>query len=175
MIGDGIMSKYDALGSYLSKQFGSEIPMSFADIERVTGVKLPPKAQHHRAWWSNNPSNNVVWLAAGFQTEQVDMASRKLVFKRKFSGNVPPPSAPQTPIRLDTNGLADEGREFTAGSKATGTRRQHPLIGSMKGTFTIEPGYDLTRPALGPEDLAEWEANLDRMADMVEQGMSKKQ
>ncbi len=29
--------------------------MTFSEIEKVTGVKLPPKAQHHRAWWSNNP------------------------------------------------------------------------------------------------------------------------
>ncbi|MEA2936481.1 MAG: hypothetical protein QOD74_3127, partial [Variibacter sp.] len=59
--------------------------MTFAEIERITGSKLPPKAQHQRAWWSNNPSNNVmtkVWLEAGYETERVDMAGRKLVFRR---------------------------------------------------------------------------------------------
>jgi hypothetical protein len=44
----------------------------------------------------------------------------------------------------------------------------------MKGTFTIEPGYDLTRPALDPEEIAEWEANLDRMADELKARMSKR-
>ena len=44
----------------------------------------------------------------------------------------------------------------------------------MKGTFTIEPGLDLTRPVLDPDELAEWEANLDRTADMIEEGMTGK-
>ena len=59
--------------------------MTFREIEKITGAKLPPKAQHHRAWWSNNPDNNVmtkVWLAAGFESAQVDMEGRKLVFRR---------------------------------------------------------------------------------------------
>jgi hypothetical protein len=59
--------------------------MSFADVERVTGEKLPPSAAKHRPWWSNNPNNNVltrVWLDAGFESEQVDMAGRKLIFRR---------------------------------------------------------------------------------------------
>ena len=42
----------------------------------------------------------------------------------------------------------------------------------MKGTFTIEPGYDLTRPALDDDELAEMEANLDRLADMISEGKS---
>ena len=153
------MSKYSALGSYLSKQFGSEIPMTFAQIEKVTGVKLPPKAQHHRAWWSNNPSNNVmtkVWLDAGFQTEQVDMASRKLVFKRKDRGAGSPPS--------DTaGGMSEESREFTPPENVT----RHPALGAMKGSFTIEPGYDLTKPVYTDEEWEEIEgemlAKFDRM------------
>jgi len=47
--------------------------------------ELPPKAQHHRAWWSNNASNNVmtkVWLEAGYESARVDMSARKLVFRR---------------------------------------------------------------------------------------------
>src|ERR1051326_4072218 len=93
------MSKYDPLGKFLREQKRSEVPMTFAEIERVTGVKLPPKAQQHRAWWSNNPGNNVmtkVWLAAGFRSEQVDMDGKKLVFKRGASAATPSRSEEHT-------------------------------------------------------------------------------
>ena len=160
------MSKYSALGSYLSKQIGSEISMTFSEIEKVTGVKLPPKAQHHRAWWSNNPSNNVmtkVWLDAGFQTEQVDMASRKLVFKRKeFSAGAR--SAPPLAASGNGAGMAEESREFAARGADL---KHHPAYGAMKGTFTIEPGYDLTKPVYTDEEWEEIEgemlAKFDRM------------
>jgi hypothetical protein len=48
--------------------------------------------------------------------------------------------------------------------------KRHPMIGAMKGTFTIAPGWDLTRPALDPEELAEWEESLDRKADRYLKG-----
>src|ERR1041384_4747372 len=79
------MGKYEPLGRFLRQQRRREVPLTFGEIEKITGVKLPPKAQHQRAWWSNNPSNNVmtrVWLEAGFESAQVDMEARKLVFRR---------------------------------------------------------------------------------------------
>src|SRR3954465_12573684 len=79
------MGKYENLGAFLQKHRAREIPLTFREIEKITGVKLPPKAQHHRAWWSNNASNNVmtkVWLEAGYESTRVDMSARKLVFRR---------------------------------------------------------------------------------------------
>src|SRR3954454_14045935 len=79
------MGKYQPLGQFLRNQRTREVPLTFREIEKITGVKLPPKAQHQRAWWSNNPSNNVmtkVWLNAGFESAQVDMEACKLVFRR---------------------------------------------------------------------------------------------
>ncbi len=125
------MGKYEPLGNFLRKQRTSMVPMTFGDIERVTGAALPPKAQFHRAWWSNNPSNNVmtkVWLDAGFQTEQVDMAARKLVFRRVSEAT---PSGPEAP----------------ATSPAPGLGKRHPLFGALKGFVRIMPGTDLTKPA----------------------------
>jgi hypothetical protein len=116
------MGKYEPLSEFLRKQKVPEVRMTFTQIERVIGHKLPPKAQHHRAWWSNNASNNVMtkaWLDAGFRSEQVDMEGRKLVFRRV--------------------GPSTEGN--IAGPK------RHPLIGCMKGTVYIPPDVDLTEPA----------------------------
>ena len=78
------MSKYSALGDYLRQQRRDVVPMTFAEIEKITGGKLPASARY-RAWWSNNDFNSVltkVWLEAGFKSEQVDMPTRKLVFRR---------------------------------------------------------------------------------------------
>src|SRR2546429_8885089 len=124
------MTKYAALGDYLRKQRSAEVPMTFAEIERTIGAKLPP-SQHHRAWWSNNPWNNVmtkVWLEAGFETEQVDVEGRKLVFRKVRST---PPSS---------------GKSSSGDSGDKGGSVRHPLIGWMKGTVRIAPGVDLTEP-----------------------------
>jgi hypothetical protein len=117
------MSKYEPLGEYLKQQGKERVPMTFAEVERVTGAKLPPSASKHRPWWSNNPKNSVmtkVWLAAGFESEQVDMEKRKLVFKRVAAAK------------------ASEGGE---------EKPFHPLYGYMKGLVRIMPGVDLTQPA----------------------------
>ena len=140
------MSKYDGLGTHLRRQTGLDVPMTFSEIEAVTGTKLPPKAQHSRAWWSNNASNNVmtrIWLDAGFESAQVDMKGRKLVFRR---------------VAL----------EDTGGKK----QNRHPALGAMKGTVTIDPSWDLTKPTMDDEEIAEMEANLDRTADMIDAGAS---
>ncbi len=79
------MSKYSALGDYLKRQSRDAVPMTFGEIEKIVGAKLPASAQKHRPWWSNNADNSVmtkVWRDAGFQSEQVDIAARKLVFRR---------------------------------------------------------------------------------------------
>ena len=103
--------------------------MSFDEIERVIGTKLPPSATQHRAWWSNNAQNNVMtkaWREAGFESEDVDMKARRVAFRR---------------VRSE---LSDE----TGAPSVDGTREdRHPLIGWMKGTLTIAEGVDLTQPA----------------------------
>ena len=155
------MSKYDALGTYLRKQLVDHVPMTFAEIEKITGVKLPRSARDHRAWWSNNAENSVatkVWRAAGFRSAQVDMAKRRLVFERERERAAP--------------GMAEEGAVFEGKDGLKDGR--HPMIGALKGTFTIEPGWDLTKPALDEHELAEWEASLDRKADLIDEMLSKK-
>lgn len=78
------MGKYEPLTRFLEGRRTGEVPMSFKEIETVLGASLPPSKQYP-AWWSNNPSNNVMtkaWLEAGFQTERVDIGGERLVFRR---------------------------------------------------------------------------------------------
>ncbi len=101
--------------------------MTFAEIERVIGAKLPPNSPQYPAWWSNNPTNNVmtkVWLKAGYRTEQVDVKSRKVVFRR-----VDQKAPNASPVATIANG------------------ERHPLFGALKGLAHIPTGVDLTEPA----------------------------
>jgi hypothetical protein len=128
------MSKYSALGDYLKRQRDDLVPLTFAEIEKIIGNKLPGSS-NVRAWWSNNDFNSVmtkVWLRAGFKSEQVDMKARKLVFRRvrKPKANAPAAAGGEEPF--------------------------HPAYGMMQGLVRIMPGTDLTQPA-DPE----WADRLD--------------
>lgn len=121
--------KYEPLTEFLRRQSGAVVRMSFDEIERVIGARLPPSAIHHRAWWSNNPQNNVMtkaWKDAGFESEEVDMKRRRVAFRRVRS---------------------EASRDTGMPSVDATTRTRHPLIGWMKGTLTVAEGIDLTRPA----------------------------
>jgi len=127
------MGKYEPLGKFLRQQGSELVALKFEDIEHIIGSKLPESSRQHRAWWSNNPNNNVmtkVWLDAGFQTEQVDIEDRRLVFRKVSKGeknagvlSPPNPSAGEAPPR------------------------RHPLLGALKGLIRVMPGTDLTKPA----------------------------
>jgi hypothetical protein len=126
------MSKYDPLGDYLTRQLGDRVPMTFSEIEKITGNKLPASSRY-RAWWSNNDFNSVltkVWLKAGFKSEQVDMKARKLVFRRVGKPKVKAAASAEEPF--------------------------HPAYGFMKGLVRVVPGTDLAQPAD-----SDWAARLD--------------
>ena len=65
-------------------------------------------------------------------------------------------------------------REFKPAPAAEKKPFRHPAWGALKGTVTIAPDWDLTRPSLDPDELYEIEANLDRLADRLETGSSGK-
>lgn len=122
------MSKYEPLQQFLKARHTAEVPMTFAEIEKVIGFPLPEKASAIRAWWSNNPSNNVMtkaWLAAGYVTERVDIASRRLVFRRAPKGRIGASEDTQRPRSI---GVVDRIRA------------------RLGGSVTIPEGVDITEP-----------------------------
>ena len=123
------MGKYSPLKDFLAANAQDYVPMTFAEIEKVLGLQLPASKQYP-AWWSNNPSNNPMtkeWLEAGYETEAVNTASGKLVFRR-----VKKP--------------APHGSPISSGAKDGERRPLHPGIGFMKGLITIKEGFDVTGP-----------------------------
>ena len=157
------MLTYEPLERYLAQQIGDEVAMTFEEFERIIGQKLPPSAHKRNEWWTNNADHHSqakAWLSAGFEAADVIRKAKKLIFRRMKSTK---------PL---ANGMEDAPREFRqAESKQP---RRHPAFGALKGTFTIEPGYDLTTPSMDADELAEMDANLDRTADLIEAGMKRK-
>jgi hypothetical protein len=152
---------YEPLEKYLIQQPGDSVVMTFAEVERLIGTKLPPSAHKRNEWWSNNPTNHSqakAWLDAGFETANLDRKAKRVVFKRVSR----------------TAGMQEAPRMFKPAENERKRVARHPAIGAMKGTFTIEPGYDLAQSPFSQEELDEMEANLDRTADMVDARMSKK-
>ncbi len=133
------MSKYEPLAAFLAGHYGDEVPLRFADIERVLGFALPPSARRHRPFWSNNAVNSAmtkVWREAGFRTERVDMSSETLVFVR----------TPEEAAMTTLTGFGEKPQPDLVSSGAVGVFARHPAIGALKGMITFMPGVDLTAP-----------------------------
>ncbi len=133
------MSKYAPLAAHLQGSDREELPMTFGEIETVIGEKLPASAFIHRAWWSNNATNNVmtrVWREAGYISVEVDLTGRKLIFRR--SAQDVQPLAAEVGSREQAESGADE-------EPATGFFSR--VFGALRDTVTTKPGADLTEPA----------------------------
>lgn len=113
------MSKYEPLLQFLASVGGRAHRMSFSEIERILGFKLPKSAYQHEAWWSNNAtghSHAQAWLKFGWRTGAVDLAGRKVTFEL---------------VRPDASHAPQAKRD---------------PWGCMAGTITIMPGVDLMAP-----------------------------
>ena len=79
------MGKYEPLEKLLRRRRPGRWRVSFREIEKVLGFKLPQSALKYPAWWSNDEtghSHAKAWLEAGWRTEEVDIPGRELTFAR---------------------------------------------------------------------------------------------
>jgi hypothetical protein len=92
------MGKYEPLEGFLKVRKAGRWRADFREIEALLGFKLPRSALKYPAWWSNDEtghSHAKAWLDAGWRTEEVDLAGRKLTFSRVGM------SSPDTPGSSD--------------------------------------------------------------------------
>ena len=137
------MGKYEPLADHLRKLGYGQVRMKFEEIEKVLGFPLPPSSRKHRAWWSNNPSNNVMthaWIDAGYQTEAVDMEQRKLVFHRVAPKA--PPLAPDAPPEAATGG-APEVAKRRSSRRWLGSKSVRPWTVARLSQTKRSPGRHL--------------------------------
>lgn len=119
------MSIYGKLKDILAARDEEAWKVSFSELERLIGAKLPASAFKYPGWWSNNPSNNAmtkIWLEAGWRTEKVDIAGQTLVFRRG-----------ETPLIVERAGFRDRARAWEGQpetwpqleTKSTGTAEEN--------------------------------------------------
>jgi len=77
--------KYIGLTNYLKNKTESIVTMSFDEIEKQVGDKLPESAHKHQAFWSNTHTHSVAfgWLNAGYKTISVDFNIQLVTFKKE--------------------------------------------------------------------------------------------
>jgi len=100
------MSKYEPLRKYLKNIPSSSNMQSltFGEIERILGFKLPSSAYEHRAWWSNptSPTDHPYaqsWLEAGWMVDSVDQLEKRVHFRRSTSNITKDVDRPITTIK----------------------------------------------------------------------------
>ena len=87
--------RYQRLYSHLCSLPDREWRVSFTDIEAVLGFELPGSARMHRPWWSNQidgHSQAIAWMAAGWETAEVDVRGETLLLRRRETNTIRRPS-----------------------------------------------------------------------------------
>ncbi|MCL2630142.1 MAG: hypothetical protein FWD49_01295 [Firmicutes bacterium] len=79
-----VKGKYRYLSDYLLSSNEDVIPLTFGEIEKILGEKLPPSAREHRAMWANTQTHSLsrAWFNIGFRTTEVDIDNERVKFER---------------------------------------------------------------------------------------------
>ena len=81
-------TKYYPLQQYLTNLPTSQrdVTLTFLQIERIIGDRLPPSASNHRPWWANEEdgqhSHAHAWMRAGWRVDTVDQRQKWVRFVR---------------------------------------------------------------------------------------------
>ncbi|NJF25685.1 serine/threonine-protein kinase [Thermococcus sp. Bubb.Bath] len=85
VISEYLNPNYSALAEYLKKRPEKVVQLTFSDIERIIGSKLPDSARKYQAWWANTESHSHAvkgWLQAGRRLKSVDLKNKIVIFER---------------------------------------------------------------------------------------------
>lgn len=85
------MYAYQSLESHLNTRSESSVRMTYAEIERVLGRKLPPSAygDKKRQWWANTESHSqaLAWLRSN-RKAKLDVRNEQVEFVRQTEAEV---------------------------------------------------------------------------------------
>lgn len=86
------MGKYEPLAVFLRRQRGTDVVLTFREIERIVGGILP-KASARPEWWADGAQavepQKRAWTSAGF-SPQVDFRGERVTFIRQSGAATTP-------------------------------------------------------------------------------------
>jgi hypothetical protein len=106
------MRKYGGLSEFLAARSDGTWHPRFREIENVLGFALPASARRYPAWWANDPTASrhaAAWLSVGWMTEDLDLASERVSFRRERP-SARPRSVRQPDTSVEELKLAPAGR-----------------------------------------------------------------
>jgi hypothetical protein len=85
------VSKYTAIRDFLACSGRETVTVSFDELGAMVSGGLPRSAFEYDAWWrdasldSSHVQSVSGWLAAGYRVESVNLASKRVTFRRTRS------------------------------------------------------------------------------------------
>ena len=111
-----MVGKYTRLCEHLRALKASEWQADFADIEDIVG-DLPASARKHAAWWSNGGHSHArAWMDAGFETCDLCISARTVVFRRAVADRSKGPVRPAEARGASVRKSADAGQSIAEGA-----------------------------------------------------------
>lgn len=162
-------SAYDALQAYLKEQKELTVTLSFIEIEKIIGRRLPASARKYPAWWANvrdlkrGARHAQAWLSTGFMVKKVDLKKGEVVFRKPRGRRK---GTPYPIIILEAaHALMDEKiKAFTRKDLLEKAKELHPRLHLKKTSFNpmIQAMYVGSRmKGLVKED---WQGTLERVS-----------
>ncbi len=77
------MSKYSSLKDYLKRSNKQRESLSYDEIEKILGFKLPKSAHRYRQWWENGGGHTQAnsWLEAGWSVASVSLGEYVILIR----------------------------------------------------------------------------------------------
>lgn len=143
------MSKYDPLYRFLQdiQVNVGEKTITFSEMERILGFKLPKSAYVYRQWWANSTSpqqhpHAQSWLAAGWTVDTVNQQDKWVRFRR---GKQRQSKQEATRVSSENTLNPDKGKQFHEKAAELLSERfqvefqlDYPIaIGNPRGCFLL--------------------------------------
>jgi hypothetical protein len=149
-------TKYHPLFEHLLYSGQGQLTMSFAEIEKAMGTKLPPSAHSREEWWSNSLRGHTqarAWMRAGYETSRIDLKGKTITFTLEgWPEGYRKADVLGGASSLANAGLAEPAQAFTNQGDKKAQSQDHPLFGIWKGKVKLIPGYDYSKPAFDSDD-----------------------